>query len=67
MPRRILAEPRIHAAIGDTIATHHAGAVHDVQKPVTEHSTPVVVGVRQNLSGGCLLMPFTWRVSGELT
>lgn len=47
MPRRILDQSRIHPAIRETVANHHADIVHNVQAATL--SNPVlVVGMRQN-------------------
>jgi monothiol glutaredoxin len=47
MPRQILDESRLHPAIRDTVANHHADIVHNVQAAAA--SNPVlVVGMRQN-------------------
>lgn len=45
--RRVLAEERIHPAIRDKIAKHHADIVDEVQKAIAEHDV-VVVGMVQN-------------------
>ena len=47
MPRPVLDESRIHPAIRDTIATHHADIVREVQQAVAAHAV-VVVGMRGN-------------------
>jgi glutaredoxin-related protein len=47
MPRQILDESRIHAAIRETIAAHHADIVREVQEAVAANAV-VVVGMRQN-------------------
>ena len=47
MPRTILEEARLHPAIRDTVANHHADIVHNVQAAAA--SNPVlVVGMAQN-------------------
>jgi monothiol glutaredoxin len=47
MPRPILAESKIHPAIRDTIANHHADIVKEVQAAISTNSV-VVVGMAQN-------------------
>lgn len=47
MPRPILEEARIHPAIRERIATHHADIVREVQEAVAGTDV-VVVGMRQN-------------------
>jgi len=47
MPRSILDEARIHPAIRERIARHHADAVARVQQALAAHAV-VVVGMRQN-------------------
>jgi monothiol glutaredoxin len=47
MPRRILDQSRIHPAIRDAVANHHADIVHNVQA-ATLSNTVLVVGMRQN-------------------
>lgn len=47
MPRRILAEARIHPAIRDTIANHHRDIVDEVETAVAAHLL-VVVGMALN-------------------
>ena len=47
MPRQILDESRIHPAIRDTVAAHHADIVREVQEAVAANAV-VVVGMRQN-------------------
>ena len=47
MPRAILDEARIHPAIRDRIAGHHADIVREVEDAVRAHRV-VVVGMRQN-------------------
>jgi monothiol glutaredoxin len=47
MPRAILDESRIHAAVRDKVARHHAGIVAEVQRAVDAHPV-LVVGMRQN-------------------
>ena len=47
MPRQILDEAKIHAAIRDKIAQSNADIVKEVQDAVTVHDV-VVVGMRQN-------------------
>jgi monothiol glutaredoxin len=47
MPRPVLDEARIHPAIRDRIATHHADIVGEVQQSISTHAV-VVVGMRGN-------------------
>ena len=47
MPRRILDPSRIHPAIRDRIANHHADIVHNVQA-ATLSNTVLVVGMAMN-------------------
>lgn len=47
MPRPILDESRIHPAVRDLIAGHHADIVREVQQAVATHAV-VVVGMRGN-------------------
>ena len=47
MPRRILDQSRIHPAIRDAVANHHADIVHNVQA-ATLSNTGLGVGMRQN-------------------
>jgi glutaredoxin-related protein len=47
MPRALLDEARIHPAIRERIARHHAETVAEVQQAVATHPV-VVVGMRQN-------------------
>lgn len=47
MPRAILDEAQIHAAIRARVANHHADFVQAVQRAVAQHAV-VVVGMRQN-------------------
>ena len=47
MPRPILDEARIHPAIREKIATHHADIVREVQDAVAANDI-VVVGMKQN-------------------
>lgn len=47
MPRPVLDESRIHPAIRDKIASHHADIVEEVRKAVEEHAV-VIVGMKQN-------------------
>jgi glutaredoxin-related protein len=47
MPRQILEETRIHPAIRDRVARHHADIVDEVRRAVAENAL-VVVGMRQN-------------------
>ncbi|MFO1284739.1 MAG: glutaredoxin domain-containing protein [Burkholderiales bacterium] len=47
MPRPILDEARIHPAIRDRVARHHADIVDEVRRTVAENAV-VVVGMRQN-------------------
>ena len=47
MPRQILEEAHIHAAIRERIATAHADTLQEVQALVRQHAV-VVVGMAQN-------------------
>lgn len=47
MPRPILDEARIHPAIRERVAGHHADVVQAVQAAIDRHPV-VVVGMRQN-------------------
>lgn len=47
MPRRILEETRIHPAVRERIAGHHADIVSEVQDAVAANAI-VIVGMRQN-------------------
>ncbi len=47
MPRSVLEEARIHPAIRDKVAGHHADIVREVQDAVAANDI-VVVGMRQN-------------------
>ena len=47
MPRQILPETRIHPAIRDRIAAHHADIVAEVERAVAAHDV-VVVGMKGN-------------------
>jgi monothiol glutaredoxin len=47
MPRRILDQSRIHPAIRDTLANHHADMVHNVQSATLSNAV-LVVGMAQN-------------------
>lgn len=47
MPRAVLEESRIHPAIRERVAAHHADIVAEVQRAVAEHPV-VVVGMAQN-------------------
>jgi len=47
MPRKVLDESRIHPAIRDRVANHHAEVVTEVQRAVEQHPV-VVVGMAQN-------------------
>lgn len=47
MTREVLAESRIHPAIRETVANHHADIVREVQAAIASHDV-VVVGMRQN-------------------
>jgi len=47
MPRPILDEARIHPAIRERVASHHAEIVREVQQAVSAHDV-VVVGMRGN-------------------
>ena len=47
MPRSILEEARIHTAVREFVASHHATTVHEVQAAMAQHAV-VVVGMRGN-------------------
>ncbi len=47
MSRQILDEPRIHAAIREKIATHHADLVHEVEAAIAANDI-VLIGMAQN-------------------
>ena len=47
MPRAILDETHIHAAIRETIARHHADIIDEVRIAIAAHSV-IVVGMTQN-------------------
>ena len=47
MPRPILDESRLHPAIRDRVANHHADIVHNVQAAAASNAV-LVVGMRQN-------------------
>ena len=47
MPRTILEESRLHPAIRDTVANHHADVVHNVQAAAASNLI-LVVGMGQN-------------------
>lgn len=47
MPRNILPETRIHPAIRDRIAAHHADIVAEVERAIAAHDV-VVVGMKGN-------------------
>jgi monothiol glutaredoxin len=47
MPRAILDETRIHAAIRERVARYHHAVIEEVQRAVAAHPV-VVVGMRQN-------------------
>jgi glutaredoxin-related protein len=47
MPRPILDEQQIHAAVRDRVALHHQAIVSQVQAAIQQHPV-VVVGMRQN-------------------
>lgn len=47
MPRRILEEARIHPAVREKVATHHADIVQEVEEAIAKNAV-VVVGMRQN-------------------
>lgn len=47
MPRRILEESRIHPAIREKVAQHHADIVQEVEDAIAKNAV-VVVGMRQN-------------------
>ncbi len=57
MPRAVLPEDRIHPAIRDRIAGHHADLVQEVERAIATHPV-VVVGMAGN--------PFVRRVRREL-
>ena len=58
MPRTILEEARLHPAIRERVANHHADIVHNVQA-AAESNPVLVVGMAQN--------PFCRRVRRALT
>jgi glutaredoxin-related protein len=47
MPRSVLDESRIHPAVRERVATHHAELVQEVQAAIQQHAV-VVVGMAQN-------------------
>ena len=47
MPRSVLDESQIHAAVRERIASHHADVVREVQAAIRQHAV-VVVGMAQN-------------------
>jgi len=47
MPRTVLEEARLHPAIRDKVANHHADIVHNVQAAAASNAV-LVVGMRQN-------------------
>lgn len=47
MPRAVLDEPRIHAAVREFVAGHHADIVREVEAAIAANEV-VVVGMRQN-------------------
>ncbi len=47
MPRQVLEEARIHAAVRERVAGHHAGTVQAAQQAVAGHGV-VVLGMAQN-------------------
>lgn len=47
MPRLLLPEARVHAAIRDKVATHHHDIIDDVEAAIAGHAV-VVVGMKQN-------------------
>ena len=47
MPRPILEESRLHPAIRERVAAHHAGIVDEVRRAIGQDAV-VVVGMRQN-------------------
>jgi monothiol glutaredoxin len=47
MPRKILDESRLHPAIRERVATHHAGIVGEVEAAIAAHAV-VIVGMRVN-------------------
>lgn len=58
MPRQILDESRIHPAIRERVASHHADIVREVQEAIDSNPV-VVVGMRAN--------PFPKRARAALT
>jgi glutaredoxin-related protein len=47
MPRSVLDESRIHPAVRERVASHHATLVQEVQAAIQQHAV-VVVGMAQN-------------------
>ena len=47
MPRSVLDESRIHPAVRERVASHHAALVQEVQAAIQQHAV-VVVGMAQN-------------------
>lgn len=47
MPRPLLPETRVHAAIRDKVATHHHDIIDEVEAAIAGHAV-VVVGMKQN-------------------
>ena len=47
MPRQILEEARIHPAVRDKVASHHADIVVEVQQAAASNAV-LIVGMRQN-------------------
>ena len=47
MPRSVLDESRIHPAVRERVASHHAALVQEVQATIQQHDV-VVVGMAQN-------------------
>lgn len=58
MPRSVLEEARIHTAVREFVASHHATTVCEVQAATAQHAV-VVVGMRGN--------PFSRRARKALT
>ena len=47
MPRSVLDESRIHPAVRERVASHHAALLQEVQAAIQQHAV-VVVGMAQN-------------------
>jgi glutaredoxin-related protein len=47
MPRSVLDESRIHPAVRERVASHHAALLQEVQAAIRQHAV-VVVGMAQN-------------------